>query len=326
VGTYIEPQARFWENKTWSRVATRQFNLGVISIFWHVLIPQQGQWDWSLPDSQIELALSGKMDVSAQSLVYSTFLPDWLKTGSFTRSQLITIVQDNVMSIMSRYKGKVKYWNVVNEAGFIYPGWDFFENHIGREYIEIAFEAARQADPSAILFYNDFGNATPIGPKYRQTVEIVDSLRQKGLIDGLGVQLHIIALQPPMGPKKFAIRGGNSRYYATANELIEGLRSFDIPIYISELDVDLSEVMGTEEERFALQAQIYSEVVDAILESGVCKYINFWGFGDKYSWLEQPEFNGSAKADPTLFDDSIQPKPAYFAVLNILRKYAEGKP
>jgi len=289
------------------------------------MMPKQGEVDFGLPDAQVEFALSSGMEISGQSLVYSSFLPDWLKTGSFSREQLISMVQDNIQKIMKRYKGKVTRWNVVNEAGFIYPGWDFFENHIGREYVEIAFEAARQADPPATLYYNDFGNETSKGPKYDQTKRIVDSLKEQGLIDGVGLQLHVRALQSPQRPGEFGIEAGVTRYYATTSELIEGMKSYDMPVYITELDVDLRDISGTNEERFALQASIYRDIVEAALDSGVCDQITVWGFGDKYSWLEQTEFNGSTNADPTIFDNSLQPKPAYFAVRDVLQKYA-GNP
>jgi len=322
IGTYIDPSARYWENQAWKEIAAREFNLAAISTIWHVLMPKQGEFDWSLPDSQAEFALSSGMEISGQSLVYSSFLSDWLKNGSFSREQLVSIVQENVKAIVNRYKGKVTRWNVVNEAGFIYPGWDFFENRIGREYVEIAFKAARQADPSATLYYNDFGNETTKGPKYNQTKRIVDSLKEQSLIDGVGLQMHVDALQSPNRPGEFAIKAGMTRYRAIAGELIEGMKSYDMPVYITELDIDLRNITGTDDERFALQASIYTDVVEAALESGVCKEITVWGFGDKFSWLEQTEFNGSKNADPTIFDDKLQPKPAYFAIRDVLQKYA----
>ena len=303
VGTLIDPQARYWENPAWRAIAVKEFNSAVISIFWHQMMPQQGKIDFGLPDGQLKVAQSGNMEVRAQTLVYSFYLPDWIKDGSFTREQLIGMIQDNIKTIMTRYKGSITKWNVVNEAGFFppYDSTDFFYHHIGQEYVEIAFQAARQADPSALLYLDDFGVETTSSSKYKQDKQIVDSLKQKNLIDAMGVQLHIDAAKPP---KK--------------EDLIAGFRSWGLPVYVTEFDVDLRNVTGTEEQRFKLQADIYRMAMQAALESGVCKDIVFWGFGDKYSWLEQPEFNGSPQAQPTLFDDNLQPKPAYFAVRDVL--------
>jgi endo-1,4-beta-xylanase len=273
------------------------------------MMPQEGKIDFGLPDGQLKLAQSGGMEVRAQTLVYSYFLPDWLKQGSFTQEQLISMIRDNVKTIMTRYKGEVTKWNVVNEMGFFppYDSTDFFYHRIGQQYVAIAFQAARETDPSALLYLDDFGVETVHSPKYEQDRRIVNSLKQAGLIDAMGVQLHIDASKPP-----------------TKQDLIEAFQSWELPVFISELDVDLRNVDGADAQRFALQAEIFRTAVQAALDSEVCRDIVFWGFGDKYSWLEQPEFNGSKNADPTIFDDDLGPKPAYFAIRDLLQEYADS--
>jgi endo-1,4-beta-xylanase len=89
-------------------------------------------------------------------------------------------------------------------------------------------------------------------------------------------------------------------------------------LYITELDVDMSQVPGSAEERNEIQARIYREVVEACFESGVCQQIWFWDVYDKYSWLDE-ERGGDPKADPTMFNDFLQPKPAYYAVFDTLQ-------
>jgi endo-1,4-beta-xylanase len=312
VGTYIDPQARFWENADWQNVAAKEFNLGVNSIGWHVLIPKQDEFSFGLPDAQVDFASKYNMDVRGQALVYSSFLPDWLKSGSFSRDQLIAFFQKYITTIMNRYKGRIGTWVVVNEAGFIYPGWDFFETHIGQEYVEIAFRIAREADPSARLIYNDFGNESVRGPKFAQTKKIIASLLSKGLIDGVGLQMHIAPV--PDGSRTFRVTAGATHYNATTSDLAAAMQSYGLPIHITELDVDLRSVTGSNDIRFGLQADTYKMIIETALASGVCKQITFWGIGDKYSWLEQPQFNGSTNAQPTIFDDELKPKPAYYAV------------
>ncbi|MDZ4159426.1 MAG: endo-1,4-beta-xylanase, partial [Anaerolineaceae bacterium] len=85
---------------------------------------------------------------------------------------------------------------------------------------------------------------------------------------------------------------------------------------------DLSNVQGSNEERFAKQAKIYGDVLTACINSKVCNSFTVWEIVDKYSWLEQNL--GKPNADATLFDDNMQPKPAYFAIKDILEKYAGG--
>jgi endo-1,4-beta-xylanase len=318
IGTYIDPQAKFWENVPWKEVAAREFNYGVNSLYWHVLIPKQDEFSFGLPDSQVDFALASKMTIRGESLVHSAFLPDWLKNGSFTRDQMIKMFENYIPKMMNRYKDKIQDWIVVNEAGFIYAGWDFFENVIGREYVEIAFELARQTSPSATLMYNDFGNESLLGPKYSQTKDIIAALKKKNLIDAVGLQMHVAPIQGKR--EAFFVSAGNTQFETTTTELLEAIKSYDLPVHLTELDVDLRNITGTAQERLELQAQVYSEIIDTALKSGNCKHITFWGFGDKYSWLEQTAFNGSDQADPTLFDDDLNPKPGYFSIQEELKK------
>ena len=109
--------------------------------------------------------------------------------------------------------------------------------------------------------------------------------------------MHLDAAQPP-----------------DKQDVIVTMQNYGIPVHVTEIDVNLTNVPGTQEARFALQGQIYGDMLTACLDSGVCASFSVWGFWDKYSWLERY----SAEADPTLFDDDLNPKPAYFTLLEIL--------
>ena len=108
-------------------------------------------------------------------------------------------------------------------------------------------------------------------------------------------------------------------------DLISTLRSFGLPVYITEMDVNMKDVLGTKEEREKTQADVYRMVLQSVLDSGTCKSISFWTIGDKYSWIEtSPDYSQySLNADPTPFDDDLKPKPAYYAVLDVLKAYAQ---
>jgi endo-1,4-beta-xylanase len=113
--------------------------------------------------------------------------------------------------------------------------------------------------------------------------------------------------------------------YPPKDDIIAAMRSYRIPVYVTEFDVNLKDVPGTQDERFARQAQIYKEMLEAALESGVCKSFAVWNIGDKYSWIETtPSYiHYSTKGDPTPFDDNLKPKPAYFAMLDVLQRFAK---
>jgi endo-1,4-beta-xylanase len=206
--------------------------------------------------------------------------------------------------LVSYYRGKVREWVVVNEPYILpYRPIDIFYQTIGVDYLEIAFRAAREADPSATLIYNDSDNHTPAGITTNLTRKNVRLIKTKGLVDVVGMQMHLDGARPP-----------------ARKEIIATMKSYELPVYVTEMDVNMKDVAATEDEKYRLQAKIYREAVEACLESGVCRSITFWEVGDKYSWAEWPKDapHASPNADMTLFDDNLEPKPAYYAIRDVL--------
>ena len=128
-------------------------------------------------------------------------------------------------------------------------------------------------------------------------------LKTKELIDGVGLQMHLDGSNPP-----------------NKEGVIATMRSYDVPVYVTEFDVNMKNVYGTEEERYAIQAKIYGDILEACLESNVCKSSSYWGIGDSTSWIETMSGyqHYSTEGDPTMYDDSWQPKPAYYAIFDVL--------
>lgn len=129
-------------------------------------------------------------------------------------------------------------------------------------------------------------------------------LKDLGLIDAVGLQMHL---------------GGSTRYRKA--DLVQTMRAYELPVHITELDVDLRSVAGSQTQRFRKQARLYRRVLEAALEAGVTT-INVWGLSDRYSWLELPsERNASPLSDPCLYDENLQPKPAYQAWVEVLQGF-----
>ena len=107
-------------------------------------------------------------------------------------------------------------------------------------------------------------------------------------------------------------------------DVVTTMRSYGIPIYITSVDVNLKDVSGTPEQRYQVQANVFRDMLEAALESGVCSNFGIWGIGDKYSWIEWDKTYplNSPIGDPTPFDDDYSPKPAYFAMLDVLKNAA----
>ena len=309
-------------------IIANEFNLVVVEsgLNWGYWEWQRGRPIYNLIDPQVQFAQEDKMKIRGAHLIVGRHtgggLPDWIVNGNFSRDELINLIRSRINQLLTRYKGKIAQWSVVGEP-HIFPYWpyahdDLFDEIIGPEYVDIAFQAARESDPSAILILNQDNNysssyTSPGSPGMNTKVnkEIVQRLASKGLIDGVGVEMHINPTKP-----------------LDKQDVIATLKSYGVPVYVTEFDVRLSNVTGTQEERFAKQAQIYKDMLEAAIESGVCKSSSVYDIGDKYSWYEtfkQLQYY-SPIADATPFDDDLQPKPAYFALLQVLQKFAAQSP
>ncbi|HSB00002.1 MAG TPA: endo-1,4-beta-xylanase [Anaerolineales bacterium] len=285
----------------------KEFNeIAVSSIGWEV-IGQGGEnsYDFSIPDWFIgEYAVKSNLAVLAMHLVFGVDLPAWLKNGNFSRERLIEIMKNHVKQVMQHYKGQVRAYTVVNEAS---EPSIFWNRRVGSKYVEIAFQAARETDPNAILIYNDSGHEMARLPKSNKVFNLVKALKEKDLVDAVGFQMHILGepdsyIDPRTPPTKAELLEQMSRY-----------GEIGVKVFVTELDVDIGKLPGTKEEKLAKQAEIYSTVVEACLESsGICNDINMWGISDVDAW------RGEA---PLLFTASFKRKPAYFAVLDVLKKH-----
>ncbi|MDX2273057.1 MAG: endo-1,4-beta-xylanase [Cyanobacteriota bacterium] len=282
-----------WPDPRIGEIAAEQFNFGFLEVYWFSVNPEPDVYTFAEQERLLGLAEAAQQKVFGHVIVWGNreVLPDWLSNGRWNRRQTLGLMQNHIQQVMTQFEGRINTWIVVNEA---YSPGDFFREKVGFDYVDQAFAMARQQDPQAILLYNDFANETASGSNTRQTRQIVQRLRRKGLIDGVGLQMHLNGSEPP-----------------SQSDLVQTMRSYGIPVYITELDVDMRAVAGTQAERFEQQAQIYQTVLQAALEAGV-DTLSVWGLADPYSWLETPPSeNTSPLADPCFYDENLEPKPAH---------------
>ena len=190
-------------------------------------------------------------------LVWPKAVPDWLTKGNYSNEQIMDIMTQWITTTMQRYP-QIKVWEVVNEA---YDN-DFFQKKLGDDYVIKFFQIARKARPDATLIYNDYANHStsdanfPNGQRTQLTSQIVERLKKENLIDGVGVEMIIYADNVP------------------SNEDISStLKSYGLPVYVTEFQVIMTNIAGSQQQRWLKQAEIYRNVVDAILKSGNCKTI-----------------------------------------------------
>lgn len=300
IGTAVSIQP-LRNNPAYIEILRQEFNMLTpeMAMKMDALRPSRDAYHFDDADYIVEFAEASGMQVRGHPLVWYNQLPGWLQQGSFSRDELIQILRDHIMTVVARYRGRVIAWDVVNEA--ITEDGQLRDNiwlrGIGPEYIDYAFQWAREADPNALLFYNDF-NGEGLNTKSDAIYQLVQGLVQRGVpIDGVGMQMHISIGDPP------PMEDVAANMYRIAE--------LGLQVQITEMDVKIQDGQGTEQERFMQQAQLYSEVTRVCLAVEACTALGLWGFTDEHTWI--PEYTGHDDA-PLVFDRSYQPKPAYHAL------------
>lgn len=209
-------------------------------------------------------------------------------------------------TVMGRYRGLARGWDVLNEAvaedGDGYRGGIWAEA-LGPDYGRIAFELAREADPDAVLFINDY-NLERIPAKLDSFQRLLERLLRAGApVGGIGTQSHL-ASDMPRGQAALAI---------------QALARFGLPIHVSELDISTRGRFPSLEsgaERLDDQARVAAEIAEAFMALPERQRYAFtvWGVRDRDSWLRRPPNAGDGSDRPLLFDDDGDPKPAFEAV------------
>ncbi len=172
---------------------------------------------------------------------------------------------------------------------------------IGPDYVEHAFRWAHEADPSAVLIYNDF-NAEDLGKKAGAVYNLLRDLKAKGVpVHGAGFQMHVTVGQLPSG-KDFR-----------AN--LQRLADLGLQLHVTELDVRMP--LPANEENLAQQAKDYGWIFQTAAAFPQLKSFSLWGFTDRHSWIPH-EFKGYGAG--LLWDENDKPKPAHAALLDALRQ------
>lgn len=271
---------------------------------------QQGVMDFRATDAIVAFAEAHDMQVRGHTLLWHQCFPPWLERGTFTRAEAINIMRDHIYTLVGRYKGRIFAWDVVNEAigdqgGKRRTQW---RELVGDDYIEQAFQFAHEADPGALLFYNDY-SAEGTNRKANAVYDLVKDFVDRGIpIHGVGLQMHL------------RIGDVSLRRLAGKDEIIANMRrlgELGLQVHITEMDVRHDGLPTPE--LLAQQAEDYRQVVEACLTVEACKAIVTWGFTDRYTWI--PQFFGNPDAAPLPFDKDYQPKPAYEAMINALTNF-----
>jgi endo-1,4-beta-xylanase len=312
MGTAVRPSQL--SETAYASTLAREFNMveAEDAMKWWVLRPDRATYDFRQGDELVRFAEARGMKVRGHCLVWGRSNPDWLTQGHFTTRQLSRLLHDHIARVMRHYRGRVFAWDVVNEAldenGEVrdslwhnQPGIGLPEK--GTAYIEQAFRWAHQADPQALLFYNE-AEGEGLNRKSDAIYAMIKDFKRRGVpVDGVGLQMHIPALDADL-----------TAIAADLAANIARLTALGVQVHITELDVSLpldSNGLPRAED-LTRQAEVYRSIVRACLNSPGCTAIQTWGFTDKYSWIGSHSHGARGHALP--FDRTYQPKSAYRAV------------
>jgi GH35 family endo-1,4-beta-xylanase len=332
-----------------SQVLAQEFNLIMPenSSSWMFIEPSEGVFDFSKMDAIVDFAIGNHMAVFSYG-VWDINLPARLMNNTLSFSELGPILANYIDTIGTRYRGKIDLWNVFNEVvndagdGFrnrqalpnipygVYSPW---VDGSDTSLIKAAFQQARISDPNAKLFLNDYGNEEMGRQKAEFFYNFVSELVAQGVpIDGVGFEMH--ANYPPMYPNTAwetprildlpaylnAVDASVKRYAALGLKVI--FSEVDVPIYLKDIDTNAAAGQAELSRRIDYEAQIYGGLMQVALANPNVIAFNTWTFTDRYSYVSNPAQVSDTLKDgyPDMFDESYQPKPAYYSVLDVLKQ------
>ena len=284
--------------------------------------PAEDEYNWKNADAIVAFAERNKLRVRGHNLVwhFESQTPKWIfkdKDGNQASKELVLQrLKDHITTVVSRYKGKLYAWDVANEVisdkpdEYLRPS-EWYKI-CGEEYIAKAFQWAHEADPNALLFYNDYNEISPV--KREKIYRLVKSLKGAGVpIHGVGLQGHWAINEPGVGQLDSTLKR-----FADLGVKIQ-ITELDISVYPKEPearerkpgDADTTFTSDRENaqiEKYKMCFELFRKYKNVI--SGV----TFWNISDKYSWLDNfPVKN--RKDYPLLFDQNLKPKKAYLEVV-----------
>ena len=297
---------------------------------WQYIHPRLNTYDFKDADRYVAFGEKYGMYVIGHTLVWHNQTPSWVfqdgKGNRVSRDVLLARMRDHIQTVVGRYKGRIKGWDVVNEAINADGSMRASEwmKIIGEDYVAKAFEFAHEADPNAELYYNDFSLES--APKRNGAVRLIQQLQSKGIrVTGVGLQGHNRIGWPSMQEQ---------------DDTITAFAKLGMRINITELDVDVLPRVDEDEGRKIIlndelqpklnpyrnalpdtvgdtQAKTYADLFTVYLKHrDVIDRITFWGVTDSESWLNNFPVRGRTNY-PLLFDRQGKPKPAYDAVISV---------
>ena len=269
------------------------------------LHPARDRYDFAFGDQVVDWARANGRPMHGTTLIWCTdeYLPEWLLSRTWTRDELIRVMEDHVTTVMRHFHGRVPAWDVVNEA-FAANGSRrdcLWQRVIGADWIERALRAAHAADPDADLFYNETAADFP-NSKFGAVETMVKDFRAREVpLDGVGLQNHLL--------------NGSAPLQFLAEDAMRRLGALGVAVHVSELDAFISQFGGTPEEALDRQAQAFQTVASACQAIEACFRITLWGAADGWSWR-------GVQQKAVALDSSYREKPGWWGIREAIGRAA----
>ena len=334
-------RSQFYEDDTRAvSIIKAQFNTVTPEnvLKWESVHPKLDTYDFGAPDRYVAFGEKYHMFIVGHTLVWHQQTPNWVfeddKGNPVDRDTLLKRMRDHILTVVGRYKGRIKGWDVVNEAlnedgAMRQTPW---LKIIGEDYIAKAFEYAHEADPQTELYYNDYSLENE--PKRNGAIELIRKLKAQGVkVTAVGLQGHNKMDWPSVDQQ---------------DATIAAFANLGIKVNITELDIDVlpaaSQHRGADITlNIELQAKLnpYTNALPDSIQQGLAKRyadlfgvylkhhdvitrVTFWGVADGDSWLNNWPIRGRT-SHPLLFDRKGNPKPAFDAVIQAASLRAAAK-
>ena len=297
---------------------------------WGALRPAPDQYRFDSADRLMRFAELTQKRVRGHNLCWHEGLPRWFSSTANKQNarQLLT---DHIRTVAGHFRGRLHSWDVVNEAietddglpnGLRNSPW---YQLIGPDYIELAFRTAAEADPNAILTYNDYDIETdrPADVEKRtQVLALLRRLKAAGVpIRAMGVQSHLHAAGPQPG--------------ASLTAFIRECAKMDLQVFVTEMDVNCHGLDPgsdlSQDQRDEAVAHIYRDYLGRVLSEPNVPIALTWGISSAHTWLNSPfakddQLPHGARQRPLPFDDDYNPTPAFFALRSAVDSVPRGNP
>lgn len=331
IGTALNASQITGRDTAGIRVVTENFNAIVAEncMKSEEVHPEENQYNFALADSFVNFGISHKLTVTGHTLIWHSQLPKWFchtDQGELVSADVLKErMKNHIYTLVGRYKGKIRGWDVVNEAINDDGSWrnSPFYQILGEEFMYLAFQYAHEADPDAELYYNDYNEWHP--GKRNAIVKMVNTMKERGLrIDAIGMQGHVGMDYPSLNEYQEAI---DAYVAAGVKVMITEFEISALPSPRPNVGANVSDIEAYNKEMNPYTNGLPTEVSQAwsnhmmdffnlfLKNSDHILRVTLWGVADGDSWKNDFPMRGRTDY-PLLFDRNHQAKPVVQSIID----------